>query len=103
MPGQEYGHAIADVLMGDVNPGGKLPITFPSKENEMEFKPKQYPGENGISVYSEKLQVGYRWYDVHNVTPAYPFGHGLSYTTIEYGALKVNGRTVTCTVKNTGC
>lgn len=102
MPGQEYGNAITAVLFGDVNPGGKLPITFPTKENEVEFKTKQYPGENGISVYSEKLEVGYRWYDVHKVAPAYPFGHGLSYTNFEFSGLKFSGRTVTCNVKNTG-
>jgi len=102
MPGQEYGNAITDVLFGGVNPGGKLPITFPTKENETELAPAQWPGENGISVYSEKLEVGYRWYDVHGVAPAYPFGHGLSYTHFEYSELVISGRTVSCKVSNAG-
>jgi len=102
MPGQEYGNAIADVLFGDVNPAAKLPITFPKIENEMEFNQSQWPGTHGISVYSEKLNVGYRWYATHDVTPAFPFGHGLSYTTFTYGNLVVKSRTVTCTVKNAG-
>jgi len=102
MPGQEYGNAISDVLFGDVNPGGKLPITFPSKENETELAPSQWPGIGGVSVYSEGLKVGYRWYDSHGVKPAYPFGHGLSYTNFHYSGLQVSGRTVQCTVKNAG-
>lgn len=102
MPGQEYGNAITDVLFGVVNPGGKLPITFPTKENEMEMTSHQYPGVNDISVYSEKLEVGYRWYDAHKVNPAFPFGHGLSYTKFDFSGLKISGRTVTCNVKNSG-
>merc|ERR1712118_123201 len=102
MPGQQYGNAISDVIFGDANPGGKLPITFPTKENEMEMTQEQWPGVNGISYYSEGLEVGYRWYDAHNVKPAFPFGHGLSYSKFEYSNLKISGRKVTCTVKNTG-
>lgn len=102
MPGQEYGNAITDVLFGDVNAAAKLPITFPKTENEMEFNQSQWPGTNGISVYSERLNVGYRWYATHGVSPAFPFGHGLSYTSFEYSDLAVNGRTVTCKVKNVG-
>jgi beta-glucosidase len=102
MPGQQYGNAISDVIFGDANPGGKLPITFPTKENEMNMTQEQWPGVQGISYYSEGLEVGYRWYDAHKVQPAYPFGHGLSYSKFEYSNLKVHGRTVSCTVKNTG-
>eukprot|EP01065_Artemidia_motanka_P050031 TRINITY_DN8468_c0_g1_i1.p1 TRINITY_DN8468_c0_g1~~TRINITY_DN8468_c0_g1_i1.p1 ORF type:complete len:787 (+),score=185.23 TRINITY_DN8468_c0_g1_i1:59-2362(+) len=103
MPGEQYGNAIADVLFGRVNPGGKLPVTFPGKENEIGMTDQQWPGVNGYSEYSEKLEVGYRWYAAHPDTiPAFPFGHGLSYTTFVYAALRVAGRSVTCVVKNAG-
>jgi len=102
MPGQEYGDAIAEVLFGTVNPGGKLPLTFPNAANEMEITKEQWPGVAGAAFYSEKLEVGYRWYAAHDVKPAYPFGHGLSYTSFEYANLVVSGRTVTVEVSNTG-
>lgn len=102
MPGQEYGNAIADVLFGDVNPSAKLPITFPKIENEVGFAEEQYPGKNGVSLYTEGLEVGYRWYAAHNVEPAFPFGHGLSYTNFEYSSLTVEGDTVSCQIKNVG-
>jgi len=101
-PGQEYGNAIADVLFGDVNPSARLPLTFPNSENDINMTQEMYPGKNGISVYSEGLEVGYRWYNAHDVAPAFPFGHGLSYTPFLYSGLKVQGRTVSCSVKNTG-
>lgn len=81
MPGQEYGNAIVDVLFGAVNPGARLPITFPNAENEVNFTQGMYPGKNGVSVYSEALEIGYRWYNAHSVVPAFPFGHGLSFTS----------------------
>jgi len=106
MPGQEYGNALADVLFGDVNPSGRLAITLPNRENEMNFTESQYPGlDNGHNgTYSEKLLVGYRWYDAMTVQPAFPFGHGLSYTTFEYSNLQTNAGTMTVSVdvKNTG-
>lgn len=102
MPGQEYGNAIVDVLFGDVNPSAKLPITFPKIENEVGFAEEQYPGKNGVSLYSEGLEVGYRWYAAHDVQPAFPFGHGLSYTNFEYSNLTIVGDTVSCQVKNAG-
>jgi len=102
MPGQEYGNAIMDVVFGDVNPSAKLPITFPKIENEVGFAQEQYPGKNGVSLYSEGLEVGYRWYAAHGVEPAFPFGHGLSYTNFEYNDLAVEGYTVSCQVKNAG-
>merc|ERR1711964_678695 len=77
-------------------------ITFPKIENEVGFAQEQYPGKNGVSLYSEGLEVGYRWYAAHDVEPAYPFGHGLSYTTFKYNKLQVDGRTITCKVKNNG-
>jgi beta-glucosidase len=81
-PGQEDGRAIAAVLFGDVNPAGKLPITFPkSAANTPAHDPGQWPGISGVADYSEGLDVGYRWYDAQHIQPLFPFGYGLSYTT----------------------
>lgn len=89
-PGQEDGTAIAAILYGDVNPSGKLPLTFPLTADEIPTSTAtQWPGENGNSTYSEKLDVGYRWYDAHHVQPLYPFGYGLSYTTFRLSELRV--------------
>jgi beta-glucosidase len=97
---------IADLLWGDVNPSGKLPLTFPNKENEVGFTQSQYPGLPASDPldanYTEKLEVGYRWYDAHGVTPAFPFGHGISYAVFQYAGLVVTGRTVSFTVANVG-
>ena len=102
-PGQECGRAVADVLFGDVNPSGKLPVTFPKR---LEDNPAagNYPGSDGTENYEEGLLVGYRHYDTKNVEPQFPFGHGLSYTTFAYDHLKIEsgGRVVTFDVKNTG-
>jgi len=102
MPGQEEGNALADVLFGTVNPSGRLPVTFPNKDNEVAFTADQYPGVNGHANYSEKLEIGYRWYGAKNVAPRFPFGFGLSYTTFTYSNLVVNGRTVSATITNSG-
>lgn len=108
MPGLEMGHALADVLFGDVNPSGRLPITLPNFENEIGFTPEMYPGVNLTAVYSEKLLVGYRWYDAKGITPLFPFGHGLSYTSFAYSNLNVQKGagagewTVTVDVANSG-
>jgi beta-glucosidase len=89
-PGQEDGNAIAAILYGDVNPSGKLPLTFPRLAEEIPTSTSaQWPGVNGSSTYSEKLEVGYRWYDAHQVQPLFPFGYGLSYTTFKLSALRV--------------
>ena len=76
--------ALFNIIEGKVNPSGKLPVSVPNTENEMGLTTDQHPGINDISHYTEKLHVGYRWYDFHNVAPNYPFGHGLSYTTFTY-------------------
>jgi len=90
-PGQENGNALAQVLFGDVNPSGKLPITIPAAANQVcANTPAQFPGVLGHVTYSEGLQVGYRWYDANNVTPLFPFGFGLSYTTFGYSNLTVS-------------
>ncbi|HEV2347833.1 MAG TPA: discoidin domain-containing protein [Actinocrinis sp.] len=106
--GQEYGASIAALLFGDVNPSGHLPITFPSSLTALPANTTaQWPGTGGTVQYSEGLDVGYRWYDANNVTPLFPFGFGLSYTSFSFGNLQIgalsNGQaTVTATVTNTG-
>ena len=80
-------------------------MTFPNEENEQHFTKEQYPGINNTIKFSEKLNMGYRWYDSHNVEPAYPFGHGLSYTTFDYKneTLGVSAnKTVSLSVMNNG-
>ncbi len=96
-PGQQGGTAIARVLFGDVDPGGRLPATFPASESQLPTagSPMQYPGVAEMEQYSEGLLVGYRWYDAQHLTPAYPFGAGLSYTTFRYGPLSVKAATGT--------
>jgi beta-glucosidase len=87
-PGQEDGNAIAAVLYGDVNPSAKLPLTFPRSASEIPTAhEEQWPGVNGLSTYSEKLNVGYRWYDATNTQPLFPFGFGLSYTSFHLSHL----------------
>ena len=89
-PGQEDGNAIAAILFGDINPAGKLPLTFPQTAVRIPTStPQQWPGVNGISVYSEKLDVGYRWYDATGTEPLFPFGFGLSYTTFRLSRLEI--------------
>ena len=107
--GSEAGYALADVLSGDVNPSGKLPFTFPYDMSEGPVtSEEQYPGipregENIIDeYYTEGLLVGYRWYDTKKVKPMFAFGHGLSYTTFEYGEASIRGRKLSVKVSNTG-
>ena len=89
-PGQEDGNAIAAVLFGDVNPSAKLPLSFPRTATDIPTAQKeQWPGVDGRSDYSEKLNVGYRWYDSTRTTPLFPFGFGLSYTTFRLSHLVV--------------
>ena len=99
--GEGAGSAIADVLCGVVNPSGKLPETFPNVERkDLDF------GDITHVEYSERLNVGYRYYDKHPEEIAYPFGHGLSYTTFEYSSLDARFEgdelKVSFTLKNTG-
>ena len=106
MPGQEYANGLLDVLFGEYNPSAKLPLSLPNYENEVNFSHSMWPGDKNasgrVSVYSEKLQVGYRWYHAHGVAPAFAFGFGLSYTTFGLSSLKVSGTGVTCDVQNKG-
>jgi len=97
-PGEEDGNAVAAVLFGDVNPSGKLPLTFPVNVSDCPANtPAQYPGVNNTATYSEGIFVGYRHYDASNITPLFPFGHGLSYTTFQYQNLVINPTTTTFT------
>ncbi|OAA54347.1 Glycoside hydrolase, family 3 [Niveomyces insectorum RCEF 264] len=87
--GQEAGNALADVLFGIKNPSGKLPCTFPKR---LEDAPAyhNWPGENSEVIYGEGLYIGYRHYERAKIAPLFPFGHGLSYTTFEYGRPSIN-------------
>jgi beta-glucosidase len=102
LPGQEGGIAVADVLFGEVNPGGKLPITFPRAVGQVPLFYNAKPSGNRSNWYVDYVQ--------EKVTPLYPFGHGLSYTTFEYSELSIQSKQVTvgehvkvsCQVKNSG-
>jgi beta-glucosidase len=110
-PGQEGGTATANVLVGKVSPAGRLPITFPADNASTPFAghPERVTGVNGQILWSEGLQMGYRWYLANHVRPLFPFGYGLSYSSFAYSGLTVNGPTaqsavveVSFRVRNTG-
>jgi beta-glucosidase len=109
-PGMEGGNALAHILFGDVNPSGKLPLTFPVKlEDNPTAVLGEYPSSPGNplkEVYKDDIFVGYRYYDTYKVAPQFAFGHGLSYTTFKYDKLAVTpgaqSATVKLTVTNTG-
>ena len=126
--GSMAGHAIADIISGDVNPSGKLPFSFPKKLQDnaaVSFGPESYPGidyskENKNTTlnlesnppitpteeYKEGILVGYRWHDTKNIAPQFAFGYGLSYSNFELSDIAVNDSgdsfTVTCNVENKG-
>ncbi|MBD3190278.1 MAG: glycosyl hydrolase [Candidatus Heimdallarchaeota archaeon] len=92
-PGMEGGRAIADILFGDSNPSGKLPLTFPKSLSDSpahQSPPRSYPGENGKVYYEESIFVGYRYFDRENIEPLFPFGFGLSYTDFDFENLKID-------------
>jgi beta-glucosidase len=108
-PGQEAGNAIADVLTGAAEPGGRLPQTFPRAwaDNPTASRdPEVYPGTDGRVRYAEGVFIGYRHYDRAGVAPLFPFGFGLSYTRFtlsDYAARSEGeGVVVTATVRNAG-
>ena len=88
--GQEMGYAVADVLFGVADPGGRMAMTVPAR---YEHSPAylNYPGENGVVRYGEGLYIGHRWFDARAIEPAVPFGHGLSYATFEWSAPRMSG------------
>ncbi len=94
-PGQEDGNALAAVLFGDVNPSARLPLTLPRTAEAIPTSRKeQWPGVEGHSTYSERLNVGYRWYDATGTEPLFPFGFGLSYTTFRVSHLSIKRHTL---------
>jgi beta-glucosidase len=107
--GQEAGNALADVLFGNQSPSGKLPTTFPRR---LEDNPAyhNWPGENLKTVYGEGIYIGYRHYERSKIAPLFAFGHGLTYTTFEYGTPSIdstvltesNTISITVPVTNTG-
>jgi len=109
--GAEAGNALADVLIGKVNPSGKLPFTFPAKlDDSPAHALHTFPGENLTTNYKEGILVGYRWFDTKNIEPLYCFGYGLSYTNFKYSPVKTDekkyktGENILATLqlKNTG-
>jgi beta-glucosidase len=109
--GSENGNALADVLIGKVNPSGKLPFTFPaSLKDSPAHALNAYPGENLQVNYKEGILVGYRWFDTKKIEPLYCFGYGLSYTDYKYSGLHTDKKSytpsenikATVKVKNTG-
>jgi beta-glucosidase len=94
-PGESNGTALASVLFGDTDPSGHLPVTFPTDLSQVPAStPAEFPGVNGQVLYSEGIDVGYRYYDANNETPLFPFGYGLSYTHFSYSNLAVTPRQV---------
>ena len=107
-PGQQFGAALASVIFGDSDPGGRLPVTFPASDAQgpaPPTRPERYPGVNGAQHYDEGIFVGYRWYDQFRQQPLFPFGYGLSYADFRFGDLRLRfdhgGVTATTRVTNT--
>ncbi|MFI5610200.1 glycoside hydrolase family 3 C-terminal domain-containing protein [Amycolatopsis sp. NPDC051903] len=105
--GQEQGNALAAMLFGDEEPGGRLPETFPAANDQGPAKTTvEFPGDGVQVYYDEGLAVGYRWYEHSGEKPLFPFGFGLSYTSFRLGGLRLSrttgGLRVQATVTNTG-
>ena len=111
--GSEAGHALADVISGDVNPSGKLPFSFPAKLTDNaahSFGENSYPGDGETQTYMEDILVGYRWHDTKDIKPLFAFGYGQSYTSFRLSSIKADKRTyasdetinISCKVTNTG-
>lgn len=99
-PGQEAGHALADVLLGADEPGGRLPTTWPAALADVPVS--NTAPTDGELHYDEGVFVGYRAWEKAGTAPAYPFGHGLGYTTWEYESLETGPDRATVRVRNTG-
>jgi beta-glucosidase len=105
-PGQEGAAAIGDVLTGKVNPSGRLPMTFPASTDTLPRPTIPSYGTPDLTPVTVRMNegsdVGYRWDAARGITPLYPFGHGLSYTSFATSGLKTDGAKATLTVRNTG-
>ena len=108
--GSEGGNALIDVLLGKINPSGKLPWTMPRRiEDSPAHATNSFPGDKTVN-YAEGILVGYRWFDTKEIEPLYPFGYGLSYTNFEFSDLKTDKKVynendvveVSFEIKNTG-
>ncbi len=99
--GQAGGGAVADVLTGAYNPSGKLAETYPVKYEDVSCA-DNYPGEQLTAEHRESIFIGYRYFDSLDKPVTWPFGHGLTYTSFEYGGLSLNQERVSFTVRNTG-
>lgn len=90
-PGEQFGAALAAVLFGDADPGGRLPVTFAAAPDQgPATSPERYPGVDGVVRYDEGPLVGYRFFDAYDQRPLFPFGHGLSYGRYAYDGLRVS-------------
>jgi beta-glucosidase len=92
-PGDEGGWATANLLLGKTSPAGRLPFTWGKRLEDYPATDPAHPersakGVNGSTTFSEGVQVGYRWFDQQNITPVFPFGYGLTYTSFAYSDLK---------------
>lgn len=111
-PGDEGGWSTANLLLGKVSPGGRLPVTWARRladypASDPRFPERSAQSVDGRTVYSEGVNVGYRWFDKENIKPLFPFGYGLSYARFAYSHLRVNkaadgGLDVHVTISNTG-
>lgn len=91
--GSEAGNATANVIIGNINPSGKLPFSIPKKISDnaaISFGTISYPGDSIKQIYKEDLLVGYRWHDTKKIPALFPFGYGLSYTTFDYGKINTD-------------
>jgi len=89
-PGEQFGTALASVLFGDEDPGGRLPVTFPAHPGQGPVQAvEQFPGIGGVAAYTEGILVGYRFFAAHDQQPLFPFGHGLSFARFGYENLEL--------------
>jgi len=111
-PGDEGGWSTANILIGKISPAGRLPMTWGKRLEDYPATDPKYPertwkGVGGKTIYSEGVNVGYRWFDKQNIEPLFPFGYGLSYTTFKYSNMKIEkasdgGLDVKVRIKNAG-